>query len=44
MAVVIPLRITVANTIQYIKTQLVKKFKAKFPFMKKPIQGKMACG
>ncbi len=33
MVVVIPSRIAVADAIQYIKTQSVKKLKAKFPFM-----------
>ena len=35
MVVVIPPRIAVADAIQYIKTQLAKKIKAKFPFMQK---------
>jgi len=35
MVVVIPPRIAVAEAIQYIKTQSVKKLKAKFPFMQK---------
>ena len=35
MVVVIPPRIAVANAIQYIKTQLAKKLKAKFPFIQK---------
>ena len=35
MVVVVPLRIAVANAIQYIKTQSAKKLKAKFPFMQK---------
>lgn len=35
MVVVIPPRIAVADAIQYIKTQLAKKLKAKFPFMQK---------
>ena len=44
MVVVIPPRIAVADTIQYIKTQSAKKLKAKFPFIKKPIQGKAVFG
>ena len=35
MVVVIPPRIAVSDAIQYIKTQLAKKIKAKFPFMQK---------
>ena len=35
MVVVIPSRIAVADAIQYIKTQSVKKLKVKFPFMQK---------
>jgi len=35
MVVVIPLRIAVADAIQFIKTQSAKKLKAKFPFMQK---------
>jgi len=35
VVVVIPPRIAVADTIQFTKTQLVKKLKAKFPFMRK---------
>ncbi|HAJ33439.1 MAG TPA: IS200/IS605 family transposase [Candidatus Atribacteria bacterium] len=44
MVVVIPPRIAVADAIQYIKTQSAKKLKAKFPFMQKPMQGKVASG
>ena len=35
MVVVIPPRIAVADTIRFIKTQLSKKLKMKFPFMQK---------
>lgn len=35
MVVVIPPRIGVADAIRFIKTQLAKKLKAKFPFMQK---------
>jgi REP element-mobilizing transposase RayT len=35
MVVVIPPRVTVADATQFTKTQLVKKHKAKFPFMQK---------
>ncbi|MBE3086717.1 MAG: transposase [Bacteroidetes bacterium] len=35
MIVVIPPRIAVANTIQYINNTVGKKLKAKFPFMQK---------
>ena len=44
MVVVIPPRIGVADAIRFIKTQLAKKLKAKFPFMQKPMQGKAASG
>jgi REP element-mobilizing transposase RayT len=35
MVVVIPLGITVADAIQFIKTQSAKKLKVKFPFLQK---------
>ena len=35
MIVLIPPKITFADAIQFIKTRLAKKLKAKFPFMQK---------
>jgi hypothetical protein len=34
MAIVIPPRIAVADVVQFIKSQLAKKLKAKFPFLR----------
>ena len=41
MVIVIPLRIAVANAIQFIKTRSAKALKAKFPFLQKTYSRKL---